>query len=137
MDNVGVIQSVYEAFGRGDLAAVMSHVADEVDWGVNAHPEGLGYAEVPYYGIVKTKREVESHYFGQAVRDYEFHSFKPLAFLSEGDRVMVPLELEVTVRRTGRRIALAEIHSFVLENGKITGYRGFFDTALVAAAFKK
>ena len=31
-DNVKVIQSVYEAFGRGDVAAILEVLTDDVDW---------------------------------------------------------------------------------------------------------
>ena len=31
-DNVKTIQTVYEAFGRGDLPAILDALTDDVDW---------------------------------------------------------------------------------------------------------
>jgi ketosteroid isomerase-like protein len=31
-DNIKTIQVIYEAFGRGDVAAILESVTDDVDW---------------------------------------------------------------------------------------------------------
>ena len=35
-DNVKTVQSIYEAFGRGDLPAILDAVTDDVDWASDA-----------------------------------------------------------------------------------------------------
>ncbi len=35
-DNIKTIQQVYEAFGRGDVAAIQDAVTDDVDWASEA-----------------------------------------------------------------------------------------------------
>ena len=45
-----VVQQVYEAFGRGDVTAVVNLVASEVDW------EGIVPATLPYAGRRRNPR---------------------------------------------------------------------------------
>jgi len=35
-DNVKTVQSVYEAFGRGDVSAILEVLTDDVDWASDA-----------------------------------------------------------------------------------------------------
>ena len=39
-----IVKQAYEAFGRGDVPAILNFVADEVDW------EFVGSANLPYAG---------------------------------------------------------------------------------------
>ena len=42
-DSVDVVRGVYEAFGRGDVAAVLGAMADDVEW---HEAEGMPYGGV-------------------------------------------------------------------------------------------
>ena len=55
-DARGRILAVYEAFGRGDLPAVLEAIADKVDWGVERDNPVVD--AVPYVGNVTTRDEV-------------------------------------------------------------------------------
>jgi ketosteroid isomerase-like protein len=64
MGNAATVQAIYEAFGRGDIETILSHLADDVRWeewddncGQNAGVPELqprrGKAEVPqFFGVV-------------------------------------------------------------------------------------
>jgi len=52
-DNVKTIQAVYEAFGRGDVAAILDAVTDDVDWASEASS-----TEVPWWGVRNGKEQV-------------------------------------------------------------------------------
>ncbi len=39
-DNIKTITQVYEAFGRGDVAAILDAVTDDVDWAAEADVDG-------------------------------------------------------------------------------------------------
>jgi ketosteroid isomerase-like protein len=43
MTNVGTVQQIYEAFGRGDVPAILEHLADDVEW-----EYGLTSTDVPW-----------------------------------------------------------------------------------------
>ena len=69
-----------------------------------------------------------ARYFG-GVADLEFHTFAPVRFLTDGDVVLVELELDVSHRGTGKRARFGEVHRFDVRDGRIVRYRPFLDTA--------
>ena len=53
--NTKTIAQVYEAFGRGDVAAILDAVTDDVDWAAEASS-----AAAPWYGVRYGKDGVRS-----------------------------------------------------------------------------
>jgi hypothetical protein len=47
MSNTKTIQSLYEAFGRGEAASILSHLTDEVDW-INSGVASQGKEVSPF-----------------------------------------------------------------------------------------
>jgi ketosteroid isomerase-like protein len=41
MGNLEVVQEIYEAFGRGDVPAILDHLADDVGWDLDAPGYGV------------------------------------------------------------------------------------------------
>lgn len=134
-DNITVIQEIYAAFGRGDLDTILAAVADEPDWGFDVPEHVPGAKAVPFLCNLTTKTDVAEIYFGSVVREMEFHAFVPRSFLADGDDVVTVIDLDFTVRSTGRRIQGQEVHHFTLTDGKIVRYRPFLDTATFIEAF--
>src|SRR5580704_5970393 len=56
-DNIKTIQGIYEAFGRGDVQAVLDCVSDDVDWAAEASSAGA-----PWYGVRHGKAGVASFF---------------------------------------------------------------------------
>ena len=52
--NIKIISEVYEAFGRGDIAAVLDAVTDDVDWAA----EAADSSGAPWYGVRHGRGEV-------------------------------------------------------------------------------
>ena len=50
-DNIKTIQSVYEAFGRGDVEGILAVLTDDVDWASEASS-----AMVPWYGHTRARK---------------------------------------------------------------------------------
>ncbi len=50
--NITVVQKLYEAFGRGDLPTILSHLAEDVTW------KCLGPAEIPFGGTRQGREQV-------------------------------------------------------------------------------
>ena len=44
-DNIKTIEAVYEAFGRGDVAAILDVVTDDIDWATDTKSTAA-----PWYG---------------------------------------------------------------------------------------
>ena len=129
-DNVQVVQAVYEAFGRGDFAAVLSSLADDIAW----HVAGPDY--VPTAGTRRGRDHV-AQLFETAAETWEFEQFEPRGFIAQGDKVVVLGYARSTAKSTGRTIETDWVHLFTMQAGKVTEFRGFEDTAAVAAAFRK
>jgi ketosteroid isomerase-like protein len=132
-DAATTIQEIYAAFGRGDLAAILERVAEPTDWCCEIDAPG-GHA-VPMMRNVTTRADVAETYFGNVVATMEMHHFLPKQLLVDGNDVVVLLELEYTVRSTGRRIKVDEVHHFTVVDGQVVRYRPYVDTAAMVDAF--
>jgi uncharacterized protein len=91
MSNVESVQAIYAAFGRGDVAAILDQLADDVEWDQDAPGYGIPIYE-PGAG-----REHAKRFFEASVQDLEFLRFEPTNFLSGGNQVAVPINVAVKV----------------------------------------
>ena len=128
--NIKIIKDVYEAFGRGDVAAVLDAVADDVDWAAEAAGTGA-----PWYGVRHGKGEVVKFFeaFGTAM---EVEEWTPLAFAASDADVHAVVRIRARSRATGKSVAMNLHHFFTLRDGKIVYYRGTEDTAQTEAALR-
>jgi len=62
--NIETIKSVYAAFARGDVEAILGAVTDDVDWGTETSSTGA-----PWYGIRHGKEGVGAFFdaFGKTM----------------------------------------------------------------------
>jgi uncharacterized protein len=127
-ENIKTIQGVYEAFGRGDVQAVLDAVTDGVDWAAEASSTA-----VPWYGVRHGKDGVASFFeaFGSTM---EIQEFNPYAFAANDNEVHTVVHCRATSRATRKEIDHDLHHYFRFENGKIAFYRGTEDTAQTVAA---
>ena len=128
--NIKIIQDVYDAFGRGDVAAVLDAVADDVDWAAEAAGSGA-----PWYGVRHGKGEVTAFFeaFGGAM---EVEEWTPLAFAASDADVHSVVRIRARSRATGKSLVENLHHFFTLRDGKIVYYRGTEDTAQTEAALR-
>ena len=123
-DNVKTIQSIYEAFGRGDLPAILDTVTDDVDWASDAES-----TEVPWWGVRHGKDEV-TQFFVQLAGATELEEFTTLEMIGDGDTVLTVVRYRVKSRTTGREATMLLHHYWKFRDGKIAYYRGAEDTLL-------
>jgi ketosteroid isomerase-like protein len=126
---INAVQRVYEAYGRGDVEAVLAEVADEVDWSAEA-----ASTSVPWYGSSRDKEGV-AQFFKEIGSSIEVTEFTPLSFASNEADVMVTLWWAYTVNATGKRAAMHMQHWWRFADGTIVFFRGSEDTEQSAAAF--
>jgi len=114
MDHVITAQAIYEAFGRGDVPAILKHLAVDIAWDQDAPAYG-----VPIYEPGTGKAHVER--FFAALQDLEFLRFEPTNFLSGGNQVAVPINVQVRVKATGRLVKALEVHLWTFgDDGKVS-----------------
>jgi ketosteroid isomerase-like protein len=122
-DHVTTVRSLYEAFGRGDVATIIDAMADDVDWEAGGKDHG-----VPWLQPGRGKQHVAD--FFAAVDTLDFKRFEPLLLFGSGDHVMAVLSLEFLVPETGRSVVEeAEGHLWTFgPDGKVVAFRHYVDT---------
>lgn len=117
MSNVESVQAIYEAFGRGDVAAILDRLDDDVEWDRDAPGYGLAIFQ-PGTGKAHAKR-----FFEAVFEELEFARFEPTNFLSGGNQVAVPIQLELRVKSTGEVITALEIHLWTFgDDGRVSRF---------------
>jgi ketosteroid isomerase-like protein len=130
MAQLQAVQHIYESFGRGDVAAILATLAQDVDW-----EYGGGSTDVPWLQPRRGRERVAG--FFEALAGLDFHSFAPREFFESGSTVVVLVDLEATVRATGRRVSeVDEVHIWRFdEAGLVSAFRHRADTYLQWAAY--
>ncbi len=128
-DNVRTVREAYEAFGRGDIAAVLDRLTDDVEW---IEP---GSKDIPFAGRHRG-REAVSRYFSTLAASLEFETFEPREFIAQGDVVVVLGRETSRTRTTGRAMTTEWAMVFRMRNGKVARFQDFQDTEATAAAFR-
>ena len=99
-ENTRLAQSAYEAFGRGDMAALAEVMADDIEWVVPGDPD-----DNPDAGTFKGKEAVLG-WFGGLAWTLDYTTFEPREFIAQNDKVVSLLYAEATVRNTGRALSI-------------------------------
>ena len=128
--NIAFVQSLYAAFGRGDIAALIAGLAADVDWTVNGRRK-----DYPLLGSWRGQGEVQKFFQGVAEHE-EAVDFSPREFFAADDRVCVLGHYAWSIRKTGRAVASDWVHVFTIRNGKVVKFREFNDTAQFAEAYR-
>ena len=116
-----VVQSTYQAFGRGDLGAVMQNLADSAEW------KFVGSRGLASTGSFRGKPQI-ARFFAALAQENEILEFEPREFLAGDDHVTV-LGRERTRDRGTSKVFEAEwVHVFTVRDGLVTRYWGMLDT---------
>jgi ketosteroid isomerase-like protein len=118
---LNIVQQTYAAFGRHDITALVKLIADEADW------EGVVPATLPYAGRRRNPEEVAK--FFEALLQDDIHAFEPREFIEAGEHVTVLGWAKITAVDTQKLFETEWVHVFTVKSGKITRWRGFFNTA--------
>jgi uncharacterized protein len=122
-----IVQSVYAAFGRGEVPAILDLIADDVEW------KFCGSKGLPYSGIFRTKEAI-AKWFASIPEVEEILIFEPREFIPAGDSVTVLGWERTRTRPAGKVFETEWVHVFTARDGQITRYWGMYDTEVSAAA---
>ncbi len=117
-----IVQQAYTAFGQGNVPAILELVADEVDW------ELVGPKNLPYAGLRRNRDEVAAFFAAIPMAD-AIHVFEPREFIEADEHVTVLGWEQSTALDSKQDFASEWAHVFTVKGGKITRWRGFFNTA--------
>ncbi|MCL4858277.1 MAG: nuclear transport factor 2 family protein [Caldilineaceae bacterium] len=132
MSNLKVVQEIYIAFGQGNIPGISEHMAEEVDW---EYAYRQAPNPVPWLQPRDGKAGVAQ--FFESLGALEFHQFVPKVLLEGPDLVVALIDLEATVKKTGKRIVERdEVHIWHFgEAGKVVRFRHCVDTYQHALAY--
>ena len=128
--NLRIVQDMYAAFPRGDIAFILDRFAEELeDFGVLSTTS----TGVPWHFKGRTKADVV-RYFEALGGAIDTQVFEVRDYAAMGEHVYATLYMEAVVRATGKRFKFGEvIHHFTLRGGKVVRWSGSEDTALTAS----
>jgi ketosteroid isomerase-like protein len=130
MSNVGTVQQIYEAFGRGDIPFILDQLADDVRWEDGAADHGVPWLK-PGVG-----RDHVAGFFG-SLRDIDFRGFDVTNVLGEGDLVLALIDLKATYNPTGRAFDGLEVHVWRFgPDGKVVSFNHVVDTHQIVLAIQ-
>ena len=128
--NIKTITGVYEAFGRGDVAAILDVVTEDVDWASEAASSGA-----PWYGV-RHGRDAVAAFFTDFGSTMEVEEFTPVSLAANDTDVFSLVRFRARSRGTGRTSEMNLHHYFRFRDGKIAYYRGTEDTAQTEAVLR-
>jgi ketosteroid isomerase-like protein len=129
--NLGTVQGIYEAFGKGDIPAVLDVIAEDVAWEqwADNHAQEAG---VPWLAA-RSGRDGAAEFFG-VVGTLDISDFQLLSLMAGGDQVVAEVVIEVTTPN-GAHYRDEELHLWTFDaDGKISRLRHYTDTAKHIAA---
>ncbi len=118
--SVQVVEGAYAAFARGDVAAVLGAMADDMEW---HEAEGM-----PYGGIHRGGDAVAQNVFGPLTTDIPDFAVTPIELIPSGDTVAAVVRYTGTGKSTGKELDLEVVHVWDVRDGKLVRFRQFADT---------
>jgi uncharacterized protein len=108
--NRATVEAAYEAFGRGDIPAVIGVNSPDAVWTIHTSPK------TPFGGEHKGHDGIGALFgiIGETI-DMSVFNLQPVA--AEGDFVIAYGEQAYTVKKTGKRVAGPLIHMFTFDSG--------------------
>ena len=120
------VQSLYAAFGRGDVPFILERVTPDCTWTAS----GPG---IPATGVYIGPAGV-AQFFIRISQTETVLKFEPREYFANGSDVVALGFEEVRVNATGKTASTNWAMLFRLRDGKVAQFETFFDTATYAMA---
>lgn len=118
-------RSIYQAFGRGDIGAVLERLAPDVQWDV-FDDHAAQRAGVPWLQPRRGRDEVQR--FFALIGGWKVHAFDVVDIVGDGRQVAAELRVDFDVG--GRRLRDEELHLWSFgADGRVERFRHYVDTA--------
>lgn len=124
MDNVSLLKSLYEAFGRGDVPAVLGAMSPQMKW-----HEAEGNPYMPSGEAWVGPDAVLTNLFMKLGTEWDGFTVHPKSFYGAGNSVIVEGRYTGTYKATGKRMDAQVCHVWDVADGKVTRFQQYVDTA--------
>lgn len=130
MSNVETVKRIYEAFGRGDIPAILGVVSEDVEW-----EYGETGSKIPWLVHGRGRAHV-GKFFSIVAEALAFEKFEVGEIMGSDSLVVAIVSLEARVKSTGNKITeIDEVHLWRFDaRGKVTRFRHRADTLQQARA---
>lgn len=127
-ENVAVIRSLYDSFGKGDVPAVLGQMDQQIEWN---EAENFIYADRnPYVG----PQAILEGVFMRLGTEWDGFGVSPARVLDAGDDVVVLGTYAGKYKETGRDVRAQFAHVWGLSEGKVVRFQQYTDTRQFADA---
>jgi ketosteroid isomerase-like protein len=123
VSNLDTVKAIYEAFGRGDVPAMLAALDDNVEWDTDYESAAAPWLE-PRRG-----RDNVAGFF-EALAPLQFTKFDPHTIAADGNKVVSVIDIEADHK--GKHYVIPnEGHFWTFgENGKVLRFQHMTDTAI-------
>lgn len=124
MDNVKFLKSLYDAFGRGEIPAVLGAMSPDIQW-----HEAESNPYMPSGEAWVGPDAILSNLFMKLGGEWDGFSVHPKVFHDAGESVIVEVRYSGTYRTTGKTMDAQACHVWNVRDGKVTRFQQYADTA--------
>ena len=128
MSDLSAVRGVYDAFGKGDIPAVLGFLSPRVEW-----TEAEGF---PYGGTYVGPDAVLEGVFMRLGTEWEGFAAAPDEFIDGGDTVVALGKYSGKYKATGRSFQANFAHVWKLREGKAFRFVQYVDTLIVDRALQ-
>ncbi|MDQ2775385.1 MAG: nuclear transport factor 2 family protein [Acidobacteriota bacterium] len=126
--NVALVQKALEAFGRGDVQAILDLSSNDSEF------RCPGPEIIPYAGTKRGHSEIQT-YFDALITTQKNANLSIDRFVAQGDTVVAIGRYTAQVNSTGKSIDTPVMLAFELQDGKIKRHLVMGDTAAIADSY--
>jgi len=123
--NVETVKSLYAAYARGDIPAVLAGMTDDVDW------RQVSPASFPTGGSKRGPQAVVNDFFAKIREVVDILAFEIDHMVAQGEHVVAIGHGRFRTKATGEEWETEFAHTICLRDGRICQFREFTDTALL------
>lgn len=124
MSNIQPARDIYDAFNRGDIAAVLGAFDPGIEW---REAEGNPYE--PSGSLWTGPDAITQKLFVKMGADWDGFTVHPKSFYEAGDTLVVEGRCVGTYKPTGKSLDAQVCHVLKFRDGKLTSFQQFVDTA--------
>ena len=123
--NVQTVKDFFAAIGRGDRAALLALVAEDIEWIIPGEDWPLAGTHRGHAGLADLLQT--------ASKSIET-STEPREFVAQGDRVLVVGFAKGKIKATNKTFEDHFVFAITVRGGKLTNIREYIDTQALARA---
>lgn len=124
MGNVSLLKSLYDAFGRGDIPAVLGGMSPGIEW-YEAESNPYMPSGKPWVG----PDAVLNNLFVKLGAEWDGFAVHPKSFHDAGNSVIVEARYTGKYKATGKSMDTQVCHVWDVKDGKVTRFQQYVDTA--------